>query len=58
MWEPHDYLAGAGLTANYNGTVEQSDVLTLTPYQMLVTGGIPGSGTDNNTAFQVLLLAC
>ena len=41
------------MTANYNGTVEQSDVLTLTPYQMLVTGGIPGSGTDNNTAFQV-----
>lgn len=45
--------AGAGLTANYNGTVEQSDNVALTPYQLIVNGGIPGSGTDNNTAFQV-----
>ncbi|KAK9847309.1 hypothetical protein WJX84_004305 [Apatococcus fuscideae] len=44
---------GAGLTANYNGTVEQSDSVALTPYQLVVTGGIPGSGTDNNTAFQL-----
>ena len=40
------------MTANYNGTVEQSENLSLTPYQMTVVGGIAGSGTDN-VAFQV-----
>ena len=49
--------AGAGLTANYNGTVEQSDNVALMPYQLIVNGGIPGSGTDSNTAFQVASLS-